>query len=307
MSIIIFYKYVPISNPNAIRSWQKSVCTRLQLKGRIILASEGINGCLGGSDESLQEYQGLMEQHPLFSNIDYKISPGNTDCFPKLKVMIRNEIVNLGLDPEVVKAQDAGMALSPVEVHELLSKKRDNLVILDCRNKCESDIGIFSGAIPSNTKYFRELPGYIDSNLDIFKDKDVLMYCTAGVRCERSTAYLKSKNVAKNVYHIRGGIQRYAEQFPDGFFRGKNYVFDGRLTVKVTDDILGSCLICQTPCDDYNNCMNAACNKHFICCSPCLNEYKSCCSKNCQTLVEEQKVPIRPTFKKIDMCSIMQD
>src|SRR5436189_74799 len=103
----------------------------------------------------------------------------------------------------------------------------------------------------------------LDENIDTFKDKQVLMYCTGGIRCERASAYLNEKNIAKKVYQMDGGIHRYVEQYPDGFFRGKNYVFDGRVSVRINDDVLGSCAICKTACDDYYNCLNAFCNKHF--------------------------------------------
>ena len=147
--------------------------------------------------------------------------------------------------------------------------------------------------------HFRELPEYIDTHLDQFKDKQVLMYCTGGIRCERASAYLKSKNIAKQVYQIEGGIHRYVEQYPDGFFRGKNYVFDNRITLKVTDDILGTCLICTTLCDNYTNCLNAKCNKHFICCDPCLNKLNNTCNTVCHDFVGHNKVNKRPTLKKV--------
>jgi predicted sulfurtransferase len=161
-------------------------------------------------------------------------------------------------------------------------------------------IGTFQGALTPPLKHFRELPDYIDQNVEQFKDKEVLMFCTAGVRCERASAYLKSKGVAQQVYQLEGGIHRYVEEYPDGFFRGKNYVFDGRLALQVTEDVIGSCALCAIACDDYNNCLNAECNKHFICCDTCIVAYNYTCSTQCFNLVAEQKVHLRPIYRAIN-------
>ncbi len=125
------------------------------------------------------------------------------------------------------------------------------------------------------------------------------MYCTGGIRCERASAYLNEKNIAKNVYQMSGGIHRYAEQYPDGYFRGKNYVFDGRIAVKINNDILSTCTHCAQLCDDYHNCLNAQCNKHFISCSPCVENLKKTCSDSCALLITENKTTTRPEFNKI--------
>jgi predicted sulfurtransferase len=298
--ILIYYNYVTLENPNQTRDWQYNLCQRLGLKGRIILAHEGINGTIGGSQEATETYKQTMLEHPLFKNTDFKETVVNaTDYFPRLRVVVKKEIVHLGLDPAVITAEQAGNHLNAAQVHELIQSKPKDLVILDGRNNYESYIGSFTQAINPDIETFRELPTYIDKNLDLFKDKQVVMYCTSGVRCERASAYLKSKGVTKAVYQITGGIQRYVEQFPDGFFRGKNYVFDGRVTVKVNDDILASCLLCSVACDDYTNCLNASCNRQYVACTPCLQAYNNCCSTACQTLVAQQAVPLRPHPTKI--------
>ena len=134
--------------------------------------------------------------------------------------------------------------------------------------------------------------------MDEYKDKEVLMFCTGGVRCERATAYLNQKKVAKKVYQIEGGIHRYTEKYPDGFFRGKNYVFDSRIAMKVNGDILGACDLCKTPCDDYTNCLNALCNKHFICCKECLNSFNGTCGAQCADLVTNNKVHVRKPLRE---------
>lgn len=293
-NIILFYKYVYLEYPKQIQKWQEELCSRLGLKGRIILAHEGINATLGGSTDAIESYKKTMNEHPLFGGIDFKESEGAADHFPRMRILVKAEIVHLGLDTNAIKAEDGGVHLSPTQAHTLMEKKSDDLVIIDCRNNYETAIGTFDNAIRPNTDYFREFPAYVDEHSELFKDKTVLMACTGGIRCERASAYVKSKGVAKEVYQIEGGIHRYVEEFPQGFFKGKNYVFDGRIAVKVNDAILSSCFICQTACNDYENCSNALCNRQFIVCQPCINRYEKCCSTECQSLLKEGKAHMRP-------------
>jgi len=296
--IILFYKYIEIAYPKQVMKWQQQICQELQLKGRILISHEGINGTLGGSAENLDQYKDLMSAHELFGNIDFKESEGGPECFPRLSVKVRNEAVSLGIPYDQLTPRNTGQHLTPQETHALIAASPQDLVILDARNNYEWEIGKFQNAITPNIENFRDLPAYLDQNLDQFKDKQVLMYCTGGIRCERATAYLNEKNVAKKVYQMDGGIHRYAEQYPDGFFRGKNYVFDGRISVRINDDILGSCAICTQPCDEYYNCLNAMCNKHFISCTPCIEKLNKTCSEQCQMLLAEKKVNQRPEFNK---------
>lgn len=298
--VILFYSYTNFEYPKRICKWQTKICQELNLTGRIIIAHEGINATLGGSDADIEQYKTIIRHHPQFANIPIKESVGGANCFPKLRVVVKNEIVNINL-PNAGHIQNTGVHLTPAQTHELMSNKPEDLIILDTRNKCESDIGIFKDTIKADVQHFRDFPGYIDNNLDMFKDKQVLMYCTGGVRCERATAYLKEKGVAKEVYQIEGGIHCYAEQYPDGFFRGKNYVFDGRIALPVNDDILGHCALCNVAYDEYSNCLNAVCNKHYIACKDCLEKYHNCCSATCKELVLQNQVNKRPMRPKIEI------
>ena len=237
-----------------------------------------------------------MQEHPLFDEIDFKESSGGAESFPRLSVKVKNEIVHLGVDTKKYTAFNGGIHLEPQEAHELLSNRPEDLIVLDTRNTYESAIGQFVDSIIPDIEHFRDLPKYIDENLDLFKDKKVLMHCTGGVRCERATSYLKEKGVATEVYQIKGGIHRYIEQFPDGFFRGKNYVFDNRVAVKANNDILGKCYICNVPNDDYTNCLNATCNRHFLCCPECKTALQNACSQNCLELIVSNQVKKRPMF-----------
>ncbi len=298
--ILLYYKYVAVQDPQAIAAWQKDLCKSLGLTGRVILATEGINGTVGGSDEATDAYKAAMEAHPLFNEIDFKEAVGDERYFPRMKVMVKREIVGLGIDPETLTVADTGEYLTPQEAHDLMSNPPDDLIILDTRNDYETKIGTFENAIAPNTRYFREFPAYVDNNLDLFKDKQVLMTCTGGVRCERATAYVKTKGVAKKVMHLKGGIHRYIEQFPDGHFRGSNYVFDARISQAANTDILGACSVCSKPSDYYTNCTNALCNKQFLTCQSCKNELQESCGTQCAALIAEKKVVVRTKPARIE-------
>lgn len=297
--IVLFYKYVDIVYPEQIRKWQARLCKELALTGRVIIAHEGINATLGGTHQALGEYKKAVSEHILFGGIDFKESDGGSAYFPRLRVVVKQEITHLGLDPKMVTAHNGGIHLSPEKTHELIKNAPENLIIFDARNNYESRIGAFEHAIKPDIKNFRDLPKFIDENTDLFKDKEVLMYCTGGIRCERGSSYLKSKNLAKKVYQLEGGIHRYAEKFPDGFFKGKNYVFDGRIAAQVTQDILTTCDFCSIAYDDYTNCLNAECNKQHIACDTCIKKYGNCCSQNCLELVQNGKVVIRKLQKRV--------
>lgn len=293
-TILLYYKYVSINNPHEIMSWQRRLCTRLKLKGRILIGKEGINGTVGGDTAATNEYKKEFLSHTLFTGTDIKESPGSAEDFPRLVVRVRDEVVSLGIDGESLKPSGKETHLSPDQVHELLNKNPDDLVILDARNNYESRIGKFKNAITPDITRFRDFPDYIDSHADQLKDKTVLMYCTGGIRCERASTYLQNKKVAKQVFQISGGICRYVEKYPDGYFRGKNYVFDERVAVKANDDVLSNCDLCDSSCDIYANCMNAECNKHFIACSTCRKNLDTCCSTKCFTLLSRGDVARRP-------------
>lgn len=292
--ILLFYKYVDIDMPGAIVKWQKRLCEELGLKGRIIIATEGINATVGGSEYATDIYKKAMNEHPLFGGIDFKEADGSSEHFPRLRIVIKNEIVKLGIDPQELKATEGATHLTPAQVHELLSQKPEDLVIIDTRNNYESRVGRFEGAVAPDTRYFRDFPTYIEENKELLKDKQVLMYCTGGVRCERASAFIKKTGLTKEVYQLEGGIHRYIEQFPQGYFRGSNYVFDARITQRVNDEILSACDICTTtPSDYYNNCKNARCNKQFLVCPSCLTAFQEACSPTCLDLIQAGKVNVR--------------
>jgi predicted sulfurtransferase len=297
-TILLYYKYVNIQSPIEIQKWQKELCSRLGLTGRILLAHEGINGTVGGSEQATQEYIAAMNEHPFFGGIDFKTAPGGAEAFPRMRISIKKEIVNLGIDPQELTVKDTAEHLTPQQIHDLLNNPPQDLVIIDTRNSYEVAVGKFNNAIDPQTRYFRQFPQWVDQNVDMLKDKTVFMYCTGGVRCERATAYVNIKNIAKKVVQLEGGIHRYIEQFPDGHFRGKNYVFDNRITVRANEDILSKCLNCPTLSDEYFNCLNALCNKHFTSCPTCFEIFDRTCSTKCQELIKYKQAPERQPFAK---------
>jgi predicted sulfurtransferase len=306
--ITIYYRYITIDNPALIANWQRALCTKLQLTGRIILAHEGINGTVGGTDAAVVEYKKAMQEHPLFANLDYKDSPGDATAFPKLKISIKNEIVRLGVDPNKITAAMAGEHLSPEQAHQKIAEKlagaSEDIVILDARNNYETAIGAFIDSINPNINTFRELPEFIDKNPELFKDKEVVMCCTAGIRCERASAYLKSKNIAKKVYQITGGIHRYLEQFPKGYFKGKNFVFDERIVYGDTGDVISKCALCKQSCDGYTHCVNVHCNNLVLLCDPCKEQSHNTCSSVCKELVATKQVRVRTKHLGSTQCSL---
>lgn len=294
--ILLYYLYTPLTAPQALAKAQQELCGKLNLTGRIIIAEEGINGTVGGSWDETAKYMEHMQAIPQFASMVFKESPGGPEHFPRLSVKVKREIAHLGLDPQKVTVHDGGTHLPPEQFHELLENRPKDLVVIDCRNDYESVIGTFEGAIKPDTKNFREFPAYVDAHAQQLQDKQVAMFCTGGVRCERATAYLKQKGI-KNVFQLEGGIAKYAEAYPDGHFRGKLYVFDDRIAVPITEDVLTTCSLCATSCDDYTNCANPHCNKQFIVCPACVKTYKHTCSDQCKNYLSAGNAPPRKIWR----------
>lgn len=293
--IVLYYRYITIANPQEIADWQRSLCTELNLLGRILIAPEGINGTVSGPEDTIAQYKKAFVEHPLFADIVFKEEDAPSGCFPRLQVTVKKNIVNFQATADL---KSSGTPLTPAQVHDLIQSAPENFIIFDARNDFESRVGKFDNAITPTISHYRDLHQYIDDNQNLFAKKEVLMYCTGGIRCEFASAYLQEKGIAKKVMQLEGGIINYIQQYPDGFFRGKNYVFDGRVCVPVTTDILATCDLCPTPCDEYTHCLNAACNKQFIGCATCLQTLENSCSRICLELITVHKVAKRLPFKR---------
>ncbi|XP_003978161.2 thiosulfate sulfurtransferase/rhodanese-like domain-containing protein 2 isoform X1 [Takifugu rubripes] len=292
--VLLYYHYCHVEDPNVICSWQKALCEKLHLTGKVRVATEGINGTVGGTDVATQLYIEAMCSHPVFrlDKEDFKTSDGGAKCFPDLRVGVYKEIVPMGVDPAVLSYQLAGAHLEPEEFHKeveaLVAKgsvtpSESDTVLLDCRNFYESKIGQFTQCLAPNIRKFSYFPDYVDQNLDLFRDKKVLMYCTGGIRCERASAYLISKEVCKDVYQLKGGIHKYLERFPDGFYRGKLFVFDERFSISSNDDVISGCRYCHCPWDQYEVCSTRFCCQLVLSCPSCRQEGHTGCCPTCQS------------------------
>lgn len=270
--ILLFYKYVHIANPEEVRDWFRALCQKLDLKGRLIVATEGINITLEGTKENTEIFIKEIEKDERFLNIHMKRSEGTGHAFPRLSVKVRNEIVTLGLGVcDVDPNQTTGIHLKPEELHEWIKTGKE-FYIVDMRNAYEHAIGRFKGSACPPMDNFRDLPKFIKS-LAHLKDKTVLTVCTGGVRCEKASGYLITQGF-KDVYQLDGGIVSYMEKYPNEDFEGKLYVFDGRVAMGFyTDDpkhvIVGECAQCGTKSENIVDCRDHGCNGQFIICESC--------------------------------------
>lgn len=294
--VLLFYNYFTVLDCQLLILWQREICNRLQLKGRVLISEEGINGTLCGTVVQCTEYEKLICNYSPLRQMNFKKSNSDFVCFDSLKIKYKKEIVILREDQEEISIEDSAPTLSAEELHALLENKEE-VVLFDTRNAYESRIGRFTGAVCPSINTSRDFKKYFQENSDLFKNKKVIMYCTGGVRCERLSALCKKYTNTSELYHLKNGICAYVEQYPEGYFRGRNYVFDDRVSIKINDDIITHCDLCHISCDLYNNCLNALCNKQYICCNDCFKSKNMCCSDTCITLINNKQVPLRPPLK----------
>ena len=269
----------------AIRLWQRALCEKLNLKGRIIISKDGINGTVGGRLMDVKLYVRETREFGAFRDIDFKWSEGNGDDFPRLRVRVRDEIVTFGV-PDEIKVDENGIIgggthLSPRAVNDLVEQRGDDVVFFDGRNAFEARIGRFKNAVVPDTRVTPDFVRELESGrYDHLKDKPVVTYCTGGIRCEVLSVIMKNRGF-REVYQIEGGIVRYAEQYRDkGLWEGSLYVFDGRLRVEYgkEEKLLGSCDFCAQPTNDFFNCRVLSCRTRILVCSDCNGDEEPLCS-----------------------------
>ena len=289
--ILLFYKYVHIADPEALRDQQWQLCERLGLKGRLIVSAEGINVTLEGELGNTEKYISEITKDPRFADIHFKRSPGIGDAFPKLSVKVRPEIVSLHLgDADLDPAKFTAKHLSVDELHQWF-QSGEEFYIVDMRNDYEHKSGYFRDSILAPLSNFRDLPEKIN-DLAHLKHKKVLTVCTGGVRCEKASGFLLESGFT-DVYQLYGGIVTYMEKYPNQDFLGKLYVFDKRILMGFNTDspehvVIGKCDLCGKTSENYVNCANQSCHKHFICCEDCLVDGEAFCSEECSTRIEVQ-------------------
>ena len=275
---MLYYKFIDIAKTYSLMREQRSLCNRLHLKGRIIIAKEGINGTVSGTKEATDEYMKVMHKKAEFSDMEFKLGDSGTPSFPKLSIKVRSEIVSL-YAPETVNVQETGAYVEPDEMYDILKDddKNKDYIILDGRNNYEYKIGRFRNAIELDTDNFRGFPKALEK-IEHLKDKKIITYCTGGIRCEKASAYMKQKGF-KNVYQLHGGIVKYIQKYPEFGFDGNCYVFDGRVSIQVNNNILTECEYCATKTARYINCANNECHRQFICCEKCDAQHESFCTQ----------------------------
>lgn len=282
--VLLYYKYVHIDEPEEFAADHLRFCQEIGIKGRILVAHEGINGTVSGTVEQTDVYMETLRQDPRFEHMVFKIDESEQHAFKKIFVRPRDEIVSLRLDEDLDPNEETGKHLSPKEWKEQLES--GDAIILDARNDYEYDIGHFRHAIRPDITSFRELPAWIKDNLTDQKDKKILTYCTGGIRCEKFSGYLIREGF-HDVNQLQGGIINYGKdpETKGELFDGKCYVFDERISVpvnEVEDVVVGKCYYCGKAEDRYVNCANPECNLQHVSCPECEEKYKRSCSDECR-------------------------
>ncbi len=303
--ILLYYKYTQIDDPDRVRREHRLLCEKLGLTGRILIATEGINGTVEGLKENTQKFIDEVTCDPRFATMNFKRSEGTGSAFPKLSVKVRSEIVSghLGAD-DVNPAVITGKYLSPEELHSWIHGNKE-FFIIDMRNDYEHEVGFFKNSILPQLKHFSDLPNILPK-LAHLKNKTVVTVCTGGVRCEKASGFLV-KHGFTDVYQLHNGIVSYMEKYPEEDFVGKLYVFDGRITMGFGSpdkphEIVGRCIKCHAPSENYVNCQQPTCHFHFICCLDCLNSKgEAFCAWRC-ALVQKIRI-IVAGLKRVSMKS----
>lgn len=290
-----FYAYAKIEDPKKFRDELFIAWNALDALGRIYVAHEGINAQMSIPADQFDDFKNTLEAYDFMKGIRLNVAiEQDNHSFLKLTIKVRHKIVADGLNDDTFDVTNKGIHLKAQEFNNLLEDP--NTIVVDFRNHYESEVGHFEGAITPDVENFRESLPIINEQLQDFKeDKNLLMYCTGGIRCEKASAYFKHQGF-KNVFQLEGGIIEYARQVKeDGVeskFLGKNFVFDHRLGERITDDIISQCHQCGKPCDNHTNCANDACHLLFIQCDDCKTAMENCCSTECLEIthlpVEEQ-------------------
>lgn len=288
--ILLYYKFAPIADPEAVKLWQKTLCEQLNLKGRILISKHGLNGTVGGDLEDLKTYVKATKSYSLFKGTAFKWSEGARDDFPKLSVKVRDEIVSFGV-PDEIEVNEKGVVgggkhLKPEQVHKLVAERGNDVVFFDGRNAHEAAVGKFKNAVVPDVQTSQDFVKELESDkYNDIKDKPVVTYCTGGIRCEILSALMKKRGF-KEVYQIDGGIVKYGESYKDeGLWEGSLYVFDGRMNVRFSDKSkdIGECVHCKSKTSNYENCAVKECNNLVLICESCATKTETC-SQACEEI-----------------------
>lgn len=300
---ISFYKYHHILDPQSFRDELYRGMESLDILGRIYIATEGINAQISIPEETTNAFREYLNSIPFLRGVRLNVAiQDDGKSFFKLKILVRKKIVADGLDDSTFDVTNTGVHVNAMEFNALAEDA--NTVIVDMRNHYESEVGHFKNAICPDVDTFREELQTVEDLMKAQKDKNLLMYCTGGIRCEKASAWMKHQGF-KKVYQLDGGIIEYARQVKEAGienkFVGKNFVFDERLGERITNDIIAVCHQCGKPCDDHTNCKNDGCHLLFIQCKSCAEKYHNCCSEECAAIIalpEDKQKEIRKGINK---------
>lgn len=296
---ISFYQYAHIGNPLIFRNYLFQKWYELGVVGRTYVATEGINAQIGVPADKLEQFKESINEISFLNGVRLNMAVDETDTefpFLKLKIKVRHRILADGLNDDTFDVTNCGKHLSAEEFNQLTDDERT--ILIDMRNHYESEVGHFKGAITPDVDTFRDsLPTIEEEILKDNKDKNIVMYCTGGIRCEKASAWFKHKGYT-HVHQLEGGIIKYAndcrEKGLENKFVGKNFVFDQRMAERISDDVIACCHQCGKACDTHTNCNNEACHILFIQCEECRKKYDGCCSADCMEIYhlpeEEQRV-----------------
>ncbi|WP_026571406.1 MULTISPECIES: rhodanese-related sulfurtransferase [Sediminibacillus] len=282
--VLLYYNYVPIEDPETYAAEHLKYCKELGLKGRILVAEEGINGTVSGTVEQTNKYMDDMHADPRFADMVFKVDEADGHAFKKMHVRPRPELVTLRLEDDIDPNETTGQYLSPQEFYEAM--RDENTVVLDARNDYEYDLGHFRGAIRPDIETFRELPEWVEENKDKLEGKKVLTYCTGGIRCEKFSGWLVKEGF-EDVGQLHGGIVTYGKdpEVQGELWDGQLYVFDERISVPVNRKehvIVGKDFFDGEPCERYVNCANPECNRQFLCSEENEHKYMRGCTHECR-------------------------
>ncbi len=282
-----FYRYVIYEDPQASRDAYYAAWSKLGVLGRIYLAKEGINAQISIPKDRLDAFRALLDADAHLAQVPWKYALEEPAIsFWKLTMKVRRQIVADNLPEGSYNMEHVGEHLSPKAFHEEVAK---GALVVDMRNAYESAIGKFTGAQTPQAQTFSDELREVAQTLRAKKDEKVLLYCTGGIRCEKASAFLKQEGFSQ-VYQLEGGIIAYANAMKESgtpsLFKGKNFVFDGRMSETVTPDILGTCFTCKSPADSYDNCTNDLCHALFIQCQPCKERLQGACSEDCFSIAK---------------------
>lgn len=279
--VLLYYNFVPVPDPQGERDRMEAFCLENNLLGRILIASEGLNGTVSGRRADIRAYMDWIGRHPVFHATEWKIDDVPAHTFLKLHVRVKNEIVNLGVE-DLDMNIPVDNYVEPAEFRELLKKDDPDIVILDARSNYETEVGRFKNALTLDIENFRDLPAALEQ-LEAYKDKQIYTYCTGGIKCEKVSRLMMQKGF-KNVYQLHGGIIRYGHEAGGEDFEGSCYVFDQRVVVPVNHvnpDVLGHCKLCDGATEKMINCASPECNAHILICDACAVQFEGCCSEAC--------------------------